>query len=144
MANILVVDRDAGTRDGLQRLLARAGHDVVTTPFGRVALRLDSNTPFELVLIGRKLPDMDGFRLLRQYVERPLTASVPVIMLLPADTAEDPSMANALGAWDTLQCPPVAVEVLYKVGRAIDESADNWQEWAEGISEEAETRDDNS
>jgi DNA-binding response OmpR family regulator len=121
MTRILVADRDAESRKALAAMLAAGGYASDATPFGRVALAMAARKGYAAAIIGRRLSDMDGFRLMRLLAGRAANPDLKAIAVTPADEAAAPAMAQMLGAWDVISTPPVAVEVLFKVARAVDE-----------------------
>jgi DNA-binding response OmpR family regulator len=75
---VLVVEDDPDTRELLETLLARAGHEVAVAPDGHAALReLFAKAP-ALVLLDVGLPGMDGWQTLERIRE---VSDVPVLML---------------------------------------------------------------
>ncbi|MEM9190580.1 MAG: EAL domain-containing response regulator [Myxococcota bacterium] len=61
---VLIVDDTAGVRRALQRILTRAGYDVVTAADGAEAMRLASTRALHAVLVDYQMPGMDGLTLL--------------------------------------------------------------------------------
>ena len=67
--DVLLVDDDAGFRSSLGAVLAVKGHQVTTRCNGREALEACAETPFDVLLIDLRLPDMTGLDLLAQVEE---------------------------------------------------------------------------
>lgn len=66
MYRILVVDDDPAVLSCYGRLLQRAGHSVETAHGGSQALaRLTAASPFDVVIIDYRMPEMDGMEFLR-------------------------------------------------------------------------------
>ncbi len=61
---ILVIDDEAEICDMTKLLLERAGHEVVCANNGRIAIRLLSEQPFELVITDMLMPDRDGLEVM--------------------------------------------------------------------------------
>ena len=67
MCRILVVDDDPAALACYGRLLRRAGHHVETAQGGESALgRVESEGPFDVVILDVKMPGMDGTEFLRR------------------------------------------------------------------------------
>jgi len=80
MANLLIVDDTADSREVLAKFLAHAGHEVEQAPNGREALRSILNRTPDLVILDRLMPEMDGpslLEILRSYLR---LQSLPVIV----------------------------------------------------------------
>ena len=77
-ARILVVDDERIVRDFLQRILEKAGYDVIMAADGQEALDKLAQFDVSLVLLDIKMPELDGFQVLELMRK---TSNVPVIML---------------------------------------------------------------
>ncbi len=69
MAKILVVDDNSNERNGLCRLLERAGYDVRSASDGVEALQKIQENPFDLLLVDVWMPRMNGIELLSRLPE---------------------------------------------------------------------------
>ena len=84
---ILIVDDDPAMRLSLAELLSECGYDTLTECDGTAALDLLDNLPPSpeqqptVMLVDVMMPDMDGFTFAVASRSRPLTASVPVILM---------------------------------------------------------------
>jgi DNA-binding response OmpR family regulator len=63
---ILVVEDDASLADGLTSALSRAGHAATQAHTGRGADALLASEDYDLVVLDIRLPDVDGFEVLRR------------------------------------------------------------------------------
>lgn len=100
---ILLVEDDAGLRDGVRRALEQSGYSVDT-----VANGLDADSALELftfdaVVLDIGLPGMDGLQLLRRLRDR--RCLVPVLVLTARDTLPDMVSGLDAGADDYLTKP---------------------------------------
>jgi response regulator NasT len=94
---VLVADDERDTREYLQELLTRLGHDVAVADNGRHLVELAQASPPDLVITDVRMPDMDGLDAAREMNrERP----TPVIVIsgyhdaeLLARAAEQPVMS---------------------------------------------------
>jgi CheY-like chemotaxis protein len=59
-ARILVVDDEETVCGFLERLLSRAGYDVVTEESGQAAIARAHSEPFDLLLVDKNLPGLTG------------------------------------------------------------------------------------
>lgn len=67
---ILVVDDEPVLREGLRRLLARAGHEVIAAGGPDTALRLLAEGPVDAVFLDRVMPKLSGEALYLVMVHR--------------------------------------------------------------------------
>lgn len=95
-ARILVADDDRVIQGVLNFFLSQAGFVVKVANNGRQALEMaEAEKPDLLVLDGR-MPELDGFEVLKRWHEAPGLRKVPVIML--TSESDESKMASALGA----------------------------------------------
>ncbi len=76
---VLIVDDDEGVATLCQRLLRRAGFEVQSAAHPREALRLLHESRFDLMLLDIRLPEMDGFTLLRLARERDPELAIVIV-----------------------------------------------------------------
>ncbi len=100
---ILVVDDEAVVRNGIRRALAGQGIDALPAQSGEECLRLMEETPFDLVLLDIRMPDMDGMTVLRRI--RSLYPETRVIMITGYPTIDTAVECTKLGAVDYLVKP---------------------------------------
>lgn len=77
--HILVVEDDRETREFIRKGLTQAGHTVDTADNGRDGLLLASAGVFDLIVLDRMLPEVDGLTMLRTL--RASEDRVPVLIL---------------------------------------------------------------
>ncbi|MEX2480248.1 MAG: response regulator transcription factor [Gammaproteobacteria bacterium] len=77
--HILVVEDDRETREFVRKGLTQAGHTVDTADNGRDGLLLASAGTFDLIVLDRMLPEVDGLTMLRTL--RASEDRVPVLIL---------------------------------------------------------------
>jgi CheY-like chemotaxis protein len=97
MAQILVVDDDADSGDGLARMLRKRGHRAIAAPNGREALTLLMGTTPDLIVLDVRMPLMDAAMFLdvvRSYLR---LQSVPVILLTAYPDGDDAARARRAG-----------------------------------------------
>ena len=118
MGTVLIVDDEAGIRDGLARAVGSKGHKAVlaaTLGEAREALRAGE---CDCVLRDVRLPDGDGLDLLREIRSRP-GAETPVIMATAYGDSERTIAAMRDGAFEYLTKPFDLPHLLETVDRAV-------------------------
>jgi len=81
MANILIVDDDADSRDTLAAYFRNMGHEATCTPNGREALSIVLAKPPDVILLDLVMPEMDGpsfLEVIRSYLR---IHSLPVVVI---------------------------------------------------------------
>lgn len=80
-ARVLVVDDDHDVLELMAIVLGRDGHGVQTADNGEAALRFLAGEVYDLVILDRRLPDVDGFELVRRCRDDSRLRDVPVVMV---------------------------------------------------------------
>lgn len=100
---ILVVEDDADTRAYLVKSLRALGYVVEETGSGRDALYIGTGAPFDLLLLDRMLPDLDGLAVLRSLRGAGVTA--PAILVTAVGAIDERVKGLRSGADDYLVKP---------------------------------------
>lgn len=112
---ILLVDADPRSVRVLEVSLKKAGYLVTTAQDGLDALsKLEVSTP-DLVLTDTRLPQLDGYALVRRMKDRPEWAPIPVVFLTSQKSIEDKIRGLELGVEDYLTKPIFVRELLARV-----------------------------
>jgi two-component system, sensor histidine kinase and response regulator len=127
---MLVVDDNASAREILSAMARSFGLSVDTAADGhealqRIAAADAGNTPYELVLLDWKMPDMDGVETLRQLRTTTLRRLPQVIMLTAFGREEALATAAERGVGiRTLLTKPVAPSTLLEaIGEVLDKDS---------------------
>jgi two-component system NtrC family response regulator len=114
---LLVVDDEEPQRQMLERILGRAGFDVVTAADGEQALERLIDGGYDLLLTDQRMPKMDGLELLeRAHRKEP---GLPVVLMTAYGTVSTAVEAMKRGAADYLTKPFERDELLLVVEKAI-------------------------
>jgi DNA-binding response OmpR family regulator len=104
LVTILVVEDDAATSEFLVDLLSFAGYATRVAASGGAALGMLRKHPASVVLLDRRLPDMDGLAVCRQIRQR-IDPAVPIILLMADYSAELEAAARDAGVTAYLSKP---------------------------------------
>lgn len=118
MARILVIDDEPNMRRILTLILEEAGHKVTQAGGVKEALDQLASNRFDLVITDKKMPDGDGFEVLRYCREN--EPSLPVVILTALATVELAVEAMQAGAFDFISKPFVPEVVTAVAGRATE------------------------
>jgi len=119
--HILLIEDDARLGPLIVRLLTAERHTAVLSASGADGLAQWENGSWDLVILDRMLPDLDGSSVLR--TARRDGSTVPVLMLTALGTVDDRVEGLDAGADDYLTKPFAASELLARV-RALGRRSD--------------------
>lgn len=114
---ILYVEDDADTREMVNFMLVRGGHEVITAGTCDEALRLVKVNPFDLCIIDNTLPDGTGFNLCQQL--RALDYNRPILFCSGWASPKHMMLAAECGVQGYLTKPFAAEELLDEVNKVL-------------------------
>jgi DNA-binding NtrC family response regulator len=117
---ILVVDDEDALRTVLSAELNSEGYDVGTAADGTQALSELQRTKFDLVLLDIKMPNMNGFEVLKVIKEK--HPGTKVIMLTGFADLKNAIESKKLGAEDFVSKPYDLVDLLTTIDRVMSET----------------------
>ena len=113
MIRILIVEDEAHLAGLLVRVLGEEGYAAEACEDGRSALARALSETFDLLIVDRMLPDLDGLQVVRRL--RAAEMGVPVLMLTAMTQIEDRVAGLDAGADDYLSKPFAFPELLARV-----------------------------
>ncbi|MFO7749927.1 MAG: SpoIIE family protein phosphatase [Desulfobacteraceae bacterium] len=112
---VLAVDDNLVNLKIIEQALSREGYRVLTADNGPEAReKAVSDTP-DMILLDIEMPGEDGFQVIRQLKENPVTGRIPVIFLTGLMEVESKLKGFDLGAVDYITKPFHPLEVLARV-----------------------------
>ena len=115
MAVILIADDDADSREVLDILLTKVGHEVFTAETGEMAVMQAGVLQPGLILLDINLPDLDGFEVLARLKSDYETVGIPVVVISGRDDFDDISRGLELGAADYITKPYSSKDIINAV-----------------------------
>ena len=113
--SLLLVDGDSKSLRVLEVSLKKAGFNVTTAVNGQDALaKVETSAP-DLIISDTKMPEMDGFELVKRLKQTPDWASIPFIFLTAQSDVEDKIHGLELGVEDYLTKPIYIKEIITRV-----------------------------
>ena len=106
---VLVIEDDAQTAAYMVKGLTEAGHTVDHAPEGREGLLMAAGQPYDVIVLDRMLPEMDGLSILRTL--RAARVRTPVLLLTAMQGIDDRVEGLDAGADDYLVKPFAFVEL---------------------------------
>lgn len=110
---ILLVEDDAETQAHIARSLGDVGHVVETAASGREGLRRITESAYDLLIVDRMMPEIDGLSLVKAV--RATGAQAPILMLTAMGSVADRVEGLEAGADDYLVKPFSLVELSARV-----------------------------
>ena len=118
-ATVLVVEDDDAMRDLLTEELADAGYRVRAANGGSMGLEIARGEPIDLVITDLRMPDLDGFDLIRDVGALPDPPHI--VMITAFGSIETAIKAVKLGAYDYITKPFELEELILLAGKALSE-----------------------
>jgi DNA-binding response OmpR family regulator len=119
MGRILVVDDDNSVRDLLKEILEMNGHLVDMAENGKMALDLIKRNPYELVIMDRNMPMLDGVQTVTIIRTNPNLSGMKIIMCTSASVVKEVDEAFKAGANDYVVKPIEIAKLLAKVSKHL-------------------------
>jgi len=115
---VLVVDDDAGVREGL-RFALDEHYTVLDASQGRSAMSIVQTERVDLVLLDILMPEVDGLEILQEL--KTLDPDLPVIMMTAVKTVRTTVAAMKLGACDYVTKPFQEDELIAAMRQALEQ-----------------------
>ncbi len=110
---VLVVEDDRETAEFLRRSLSESGHTVETAGDGERGLALAREHPWDVIIVDRMLPLLDGLSLIERLRSEGLRT--PVLILSALSEVDDRVRGLRAGGDDYLTKPYAYTELLARV-----------------------------
>ncbi len=120
---ILIIEDHATTRNLYVAGLEAEGFTVISAENGRVGIEKAQTYLPDLVVCDIVMPDMDGYGVLHQMRQDPLTAIIPFIFLTGSDHQTDVRKGMELGADDYLTKPSTLEQLLKAIAIRLEKQS---------------------
>lgn len=102
MPQILIVDDDAHIREVISFALEKASFSITSACDGQEAVKLFSQSPYDLIVMDINMPEMDGLECCREIRK---TSDVPILFLSSRDDEIDRVLGLEMGGDDYVTKP---------------------------------------
>jgi DNA-binding response OmpR family regulator len=85
---ILIIEDSPDLADSLQDLLTLKGYTAIKVGNGRTGIKLAESEKPDLILLDLKLPDIEGYQVLRELRKTDWGSTVRVLVLTASDSSE--------------------------------------------------------
>lgn len=124
---LLLIEDEVKLSEALTVLLRRAGYTVDTALDGLTGLNMACTNPYDVIILDRMLPHLDGLSVLKEI--RKLKLTIPILFLTAKDAPSDRVEGLECGADDYLIKPFFTEELLARIKallrRTNKKTADN-------------------
>jgi PleD family two-component response regulator len=118
-STIMIVEDDLDTAEMLSAYFEAQGYKVVTAAWGNEAVKICQEKLPDLVIQDIRLPDIDGYEVVRELRKHLRTTNVPIIFLTERKAREDKITGLKLGAVDYITKPFDMHELRLRVRNAL-------------------------
>ncbi|MBW2091802.1 MAG: response regulator [Deltaproteobacteria bacterium] len=122
---LLIVDDEQEIVNMLERIFSLEGYTVATTTRPLEALQLMRDESFDLILTDIKMPDMDGFELLREL--KKLNPLAGVVLTTECSSLSELMAYLSPGAAGYFIKPFKNIDLLVKTMNEVREQINSWQ-----------------
>ncbi|MBW4545486.1 MAG: response regulator [Symplocastrum torsivum CPER-KK1] len=112
MAKVLVIEDDELLRESILHILNTREFNAIGAGDGRCGLQLAKEFVPDLILCDVRMPEMNGYEVLRSLRQDPVTASLPFIFLTAESSEDVLRQGELLGANGYLTKPFATAELL--------------------------------
>ncbi len=120
MKRILVIEDESGIRENIKEILSLENFYVIIAPNGAVGVELAKEEHPDLILSDIRMPELDGFGVLKALHQNSLTSNIPIIFLSAKASHDDLRQGMELGADDYLTKPFTASELLKAIAARFE------------------------
>jgi two-component system, OmpR family, response regulator len=115
---VLLVDDDVPFTRNLVWLLSRRGYEVSAVNDGTSAIAIVEQQEFDVVVLDRKMPGIDGIATLKELKKK--RPNVEVVILTGAASVDSALDGIELGAYDYITKPIQLSDLEEKIGQAFE------------------------
>ncbi len=123
MARILIVDDSPSQLLGIQRIVEKLGHQILTATDGAAGVETAKAELPDLVLMDVVMPNLNGFQATRTLARDEATRHIPVILVTTKDQDTDRMWGMRQGARAYLTKPFSESDLSDVIGRLLGDEA---------------------
>jgi len=98
MKTVLVIEDNLEIRENTAEILELAGYKVITADNGEQGLSIVARENPDIVLCDILMPGINGYQVMKEIRDNPLTAGIPFIYVTASAEKTDVKLAMGLGA----------------------------------------------
>ncbi len=129
MTKILVIDDESSIRDNVIEILKDEKFNAIGAENGTDGIKMAREHQPNLIICDVSMPDIDGYDVLTDLRQDPITVNIPFIFLTAKNDREDYRLGMELGADDYLTKPCTSVEIIAAVNARLKKHQDSMQQY---------------
>jgi CheY-like chemotaxis protein len=119
MTKVLVIEDQEILRESILNILNERGFSTIDAGDGRRGLQLAKEFGPDLILCDVRMPELDGYEVLRSLRQDPLTATIPFLFLTAENKEKVVRQGELLGASGYLTKPFTTAELLEAISQGL-------------------------
>ncbi len=119
MTKILVIEDEIPLLDSILQLLRFSGYEGVGAPNGCIGLEMAFDIHPDLIICDIRMPEVDGFDVIKELNSDPSTVNIPFIFLTAKADTVDRELGEQLGASAYITKPFVHNELLATISSCV-------------------------
>jgi len=119
MTKVLVIEDEEILRESILNILNINGFSAIEAGDGQSGLQLAKEVVPDLILCDVKMPELDGFEVLKALRQDPLTAGIPLLFLTAGNIQNVVSQGQQLGATGYLTKPFTTAQLLEAINQGL-------------------------
>ncbi|MEO8396782.1 MAG: response regulator, partial [Chloroflexota bacterium] len=135
MARILIIEDNSLLRDDIAQTLEYEGYSVLTAANGIIGVASALSALPDLILCDVRMPELDGYGVLKVLRAQPTTNTIPFIFLTAKAARMDVRQGMELGADDYLTKPHTAAELLAAVRTRLEKRTSSERKYQQSFDE---------
>jgi two-component system, sensor histidine kinase and response regulator len=121
MRKILVIEDEETVRENILELLDAEGFEAIAAQNGRIGVNLAQQHLPDLILCDVRMPELDGYGVLKALRSEPATVAIPLIFLTAKAAKTDLSYGLELGANAYITKPFTLTELLGAISQILSQ-----------------------
>ncbi len=119
MARILIVDDSPSQLYGMQKVIEKMGHEVLTASNGEEGVQMAKEQLPDLILMDVVMPELNGYQATRKISKDERTSHIPVIMVTTKGLLTDKVWGMRQGAKEYLVKPVADKDLINAVNENL-------------------------
>lgn len=119
MTKVLVIEDEEILRESILNILNINGFSAIEAGDGQSGLQLAKEVVPDLILCDVKMPELDGFEVLKALRQDPLTADIPLLFLTAGNIQNVVQQGQQLGATGYLTKPFTTAQLLEAINQEL-------------------------
>lgn len=116
---VLIIEDNQEIRENTSEMLELMGLSVLTSDNGNAGIAMAVDHRPDIILCDIMMPGLDGYDVIRQLKENPVTAAIPFIYVTASGEKSEVKMAMELGASGYIRKPFEAKELMQALDRFL-------------------------